>query len=292
MSSQSVTLTELSKLPQYLTVGASTIAYRTVGNGTPLVFITGWPFHSVTYQRLVPFFAEHFQCILLDSPGLGLTEWSEETDFTFPGQSKTFGMFLNKLGIENYFLIAHNTGATIARLMAAEHGRRLHGFAILNTEIPHERPPWFPLYARLMQLPGSASLFRLPLRSPLFLKSPMGFGGCYSDSSLINTSFIKSYIQPLLEDARRLEGAMRYLSIGLDFDLIDALPQIHARIESPVHMIWGKDDPTFSIAGARRMVREFPHCTGLTEIEKGKLLAHEEFPEQVARAALRSFGKD
>ncbi|MEM0963053.1 MAG: alpha/beta hydrolase [Bacteroidota bacterium] len=282
----------LSGPPTYQTVGPNAIAYHTVGSGPTLVCITGWPFHSATYHRLVARLADRYRCVLLDSPGLGLTRWSDATDFTFPGQAATFSGFLDGLGIEEYYLLAHDTGATIARLMAAEHGSRVRGFAILNTEIPRERPPWFPLYARLMRLPGSAALFRVPLRWQTFLRSPMGFGGCYADPSLVDDRFVATYIQPLLDDAQRLDGAMRYLSIGLDFDLIDALPEVHAHITAPVHLIWGQADPTFPVAGARRMATEFANGSGITEIERGKLLVHEEFPEPVAVAVRRAFKAD
>lgn len=273
--------------PVYLSANGNEIAYRIVGEGQPLILITGWPFHSHTYSRLVPYLAGDFRCILLDSPGLGRTIWTQDTDFTFPGQAKTFQTFIDQLGIDSYSMIAHNTGATIARLLAAEDTRRLQKFIILNTEIPGERPPWFPLYAKLMRLPGSKLSFRLLLRSKVFLKSPMGFGGCYADLSLINDRFVEQYIRPLLDEPKRLEGAMRYLSIGLDFKLIDALPRTHARIQAPVHFIWGSADPTFPVGAARRMIPDFPNGAGLTEIERGKLLAHEEFPEQVAAAALQ-----
>lgn len=117
----------------------------------------------------------------------------------------------------------------------------------------------------------------------------MGFGGCYSDKSLINTQFKSSYIKPLIDDAYRLEGVRRYLSRGLDLSLINDLSQVHARIHSPTIFIWGQADPTFSVVGARRMARNFPNVAAFTEIDKGKLLAHEEFPEQVANAVLSAF---
>ena len=271
---------------QHMFVSGNYLAYWTLGEGEPLVFVHGWPFHSATYHALVPYFMRHYCCILVDSPGLGLTEWSEDTNFAFPGQARTFETFLERLGLKQYSIIAHNTGATIARLLASEN-RRVKRLIILNTEIPGERPPWFPLYARMMRLPGSRLTFRLLLRSQKFLKSPMGFGECYADSARINEQFIERYVRPLVDDPLRLEGVIRYLSIGLDFHLIDSLRRYHLRIRAPVHFIWGKADPTFPIDGARRMMHHFRYCTGLTEIERGKLLAHEEFPEQVAYAALK-----
>lgn len=272
---------------QYLELETCSVAYRIIGDGEPLVFITGWPFNQTTYYNLLPYIKDYYTCILLDSPGLGQTIWRDNTDFTFPGQARTFQRFLDKLGVDAYSIVAHDTGATIARLLVADNLEKVRRFVILNTEIPHERPPWFPLYAQLMKLPFARIPFQLCLRSQLFIKSPMGFGGAFDDKRLINDDFIARYIQPLIDDTQRYEGASRYLRIGLDFKLIDSLAEVHQRITIPVHFIWGESDPTFPITPARRMMADFPNCDGMTEIPKGKLLSHEEFPEATAEAIMR-----
>ncbi|MGI9613069.1 MAG: alpha/beta fold hydrolase [Acidimicrobiales bacterium] len=277
----------LREPPKHQDLGSCSIAYRIIGSGEPLVFITGWPFNQSTYYNLMPYLVDDFSCILLDSPGLGQTIWRDNTDFTFPGQAKTFERFLEALQVDACSVVAHDTGATIARLLVADNLDKVHKFVILNTEIPNERPPWFPLYARLMKLPLARVPFQLALRSRSFLKSPMGFGGAYDNNELINDRFIARYIQPVVDDPHRYEGLSRYLRIGLDFTLIDALPEVHERITIPVHFVWGAEDPTFPIEPARRMMTDFPNCEGMTEVPKGKLLSHDEFPEVTAEAIKR-----
>lgn len=276
--------TILSEPPNFQDLGTSSIAYRWVGAGEPLVFITGWPFNQTTYYNLIPHLADHYTCILLDSPGLGQTVWQDNYDFTFPGQAKTFERFLDALELEPCSVVAHDTGATIARLLVADNIDRIRRFVILNTEIPHERPPWFPLYAKLFKLPFARVPFQLGLRSRMFLKSPMGFGGAYDNKNLIDDDFVTRYVRPVIADDHRFEGLSRYLRIGLDFKLIDSLSEVHQRITIPVHFVWGAADPTFPIEPARRMMADFPNCDGMTEIPKGKLLSHEEFPEATAEA--------
>lgn len=278
----------LEEPPNYQDLGSCAIAYRKVGSGDPLVFITGWPFNQTTYYNLIPRLADHHTCILLDSPGLGQTIWRDGCDFTFPGQARTFARFLEALELEKCSVVAHNTGATIARLLVADNLDRIRRFVMLNTEIPHERPPWFPLYAKLMKLPFARVPFQLALRSRGFLKSPMGFGAAYDDKDLVDDDFVARYTQPVIDDSHRYEGLSRYLRIGLDFRLIDSLPEVHQRISIPVKFVWGGADPTFPIGPARGMMKDFPNCEGMIEIPKGKLLSHEEFPEATADA-IREF---
>jgi haloalkane dehalogenase len=124
-----------------------------------------------------------------------------------------------------------------------------------------------------MALPGALACFRLLLRSRLFLRSGMGFGGCFSDLGLLEGDFHEHVIQPLLRSTPRMVGMARYLR-GLKWGPVDALEQAHSRITMPVQLIWGADDPTFPVEYARRMVKQLPDAR------------HEEKPADVARAAL------
>jgi pimeloyl-ACP methyl ester carboxylesterase len=135
-----------------------------------------------------------------------------------------------------------------------------------------------------MYVPGAVTGFAVLLRSRTFLRSGMGFGGCFSDLGLLDGEFHEQVVQPLLASPRRMDGMARYLR-GLAWGPVDALEQAHARLAMPVELIWGADDPTFPIAQARRMVKQFPDAR-LVEIPGARLLVHEEKPADVARAVL------
>jgi pimeloyl-ACP methyl ester carboxylesterase len=163
--------------------------------------------------------------------------------------------------------------------------------ALINTEIPRHRPPWIPFYQFLMRVPGALPVFSLLLRSRAFLRSRMGFGGCFTDLRLIEGDFHHQVIEPLLRSPLRRDGVRRYL-MGATWAPVDALEHEHARLAMPVRLIWGADDPTFPVELARRMVRQLPNAQ-LTEIPGARLLVHEEKPAETARghgvSRLRSF---
>jgi pimeloyl-ACP methyl ester carboxylesterase len=135
-----------------------------------------------------------------------------------------------------------------------------------------------------MRLPGTLAVFGLLLRSRAFLRSGMGFGGCFVDMRLIEGEFHEHVIEPMLRSPKRMEGMRRYL-IGAQWAPVDALANEHARLRMPVQLIWGADDPTFPIAHARRMLSQLPDAR-LVEIAGARLLVHEEKPAEVARATL------
>lgn len=271
--------------PTFVDVGSARIAYRSVGRGRPLLLVHGWPFTSFAFRRILPALAERFTCVLPDLPGLGETEWRPATDFRFAAQAETLQRFVRALDLDGYAALAFDTGATIVRQLALLEGERLPQLVLLNTEIPHHRPPFIPLFQRLAPLPGNALAFRLLLRSRVFRRSAMGFGGCFVDLSLLEGDFHAKFVQPLIDSPRRIAGAMAYLS-GIDWDLVDGLARRHAEIEAEVLLVWGADDPTFPIERARVMTTQLRRCRGIVPVSGARLLVHEERPAEVAREAL------
>lgn len=288
MTSEPTTRSYLEAPVQAVATTAARVVYRRFGAGPPLLLVHGFPLSGFTWRKVLPALATRHTCYVPDLPGLGETEWTEATDFSFPGQGRTLKELVDALGLEHYSVMAQDTGGTFARCLALDDGVRIEKLVLINTEMPHHRPPWIPLYQFLMELPGIQAAFRWLMRSDLFLRSPMGFGGCFTDLSLLGGDFHAQVVQPLLDSPRRLDGLSRYLR-GAKWPPVDALEHDHARLTMPVQLLWGADDPTFPIALARAMVRQFPDAR-LVEIPGAKLLVHEEKPEEVARAALDFLG--
>jgi pimeloyl-ACP methyl ester carboxylesterase len=135
-----------------------------------------------------------------------------------------------------------------------------------------------------MGVPGTLTVFGFLLRSNVYLRSSMGFGGCFVDMRHIEGDFHEHVVEPLKASPRRLDGMRRYLR-GAVWGPVDDLAREHARLTMPVLLIWGADDPTFPVALARAMVGQFPNAR-IAEIPGAKLLVHEEKPAEVARVAL------
>ena len=270
---------------QYEKVGRNTIAYRKFGSGPVLLMVHGWPLSGVTYRYLIPTLEKHFTCIVPDSPGLGETLWEDTSDLKFPVQANTFKLFMQQLMIGKYHILAHDTGATIARILASKQPKAVLSMVILNTEIMNQRPSPVPLYQTLFKLPGSSWVFKQLLKSKVYVKSPLGLAGCFYDKALINDEFQHLYLDPIIKDKQRLNGVLSYLD-AIDWDLVDSLDEIHKKIVAPIQFIWGTKDPFFPIEDARNLIGLSPKCNGMVEIEDAALMVYEEKPEDVLDAAL------
>lgn len=258
--------------PTWIDIGSAEIAYWRVGQGPELVFLHGWPVHSSTYRELVPLLSDSFTCHLFDLPGAGQTREKAPADFlSIAGQVKSF---LQKLSLSRYALLAHDSGALLARLLAADNPQ-VAALVIGDTEIPHYHPPVVQLMVKLARIPGGLVLLRMLMKSRSVRRSKLGFAGCFTNPDWIDGEFHTLVTKPLLASHQALERAFAPLK-SFDFQNIDRLEEIHRRIAAPVCLIWGTKDPIFPMRRAKEMAKQFPNGAAFYEIEGGRAFAHED----------------
>lgn len=261
--------------------GDASLAVRRFGSGPPIVLIHGFPTHGCTWRFLLPQLAERFTCFTVDLAGLGDSGYDSKTDFRFTAQARRLAALLPRLGIERCALVAHDTGATVARLVALADPARVAGQALINTEMPGHRPPWIPLFCMTARLPGASLSFKPLLGMPWYLRSGMGFGAFYSDKRLFDDpSRLGPYVDPLLASPQRLRGMLGYLA-GIEWNVVDSLREKHAKLTGPTLLLWGADDVTFPLGIAERMVEQFRGSARLVPIANASLMPHEEKPREI-----------
>ncbi|MEQ9325649.1 MAG: alpha/beta hydrolase, partial [Polyangiaceae bacterium] len=170
------------------------------------------------------------------------------------------------------------------RHVAARHPDRVTGLVMGNTEIPGHFPWQLTVYLAAARLPGGAKMFTTMLKSRLFRQSPLIFGACFADVAFADGEFHELCTRPILEDARHREGTLALLDT-FDITVLKELPRVHRRIEAPVQLVWGKDDPFFPLPKAKKMMSQFRRAE-LTVLDPGKLFVHEERPDAFAEAAI------
>jgi pimeloyl-ACP methyl ester carboxylesterase len=264
--------------------GSDSLFVRTQGSGPPLLFIHGWPLNGLTFRHLASRLAPHFTCHLLDLPGAGESSWSKDTDFSPTGAVGAIRAVVDGLDLRSYGLVAFDSGAAMARHLAAG-DPRVVALVAGNTEIPGHRPPWVPLYIKMTRLPGAAALFRRLVASRRFRRSSMGFGGCFHDLSLLDGEFHELFVAPLIRSREAMGGQLGYAR-RWDWSFVDALAEADRKITVPVKLIWGEGDPFFPVAKARSLPAGFGGPASLVVLDRARLLVHEERPDAFAAEAL------
>jgi pimeloyl-ACP methyl ester carboxylesterase len=264
-------------------VDDATLAVRRFGEGPALVLIHGFPTHGYTWRALLPTLAAQRTCFTIDLPGLGDSGFTRATDFRFTAQARRIAALLPKLGIDRCALLAHDTGATVARLVALAAPARVESLAIVNTEIPGHRPPWIRFHQRMASLPGAEASFGRLLGLRWFQRSGMALGAFYTDRRLFDDpTRIGPYLDPVLASRERMRGMLGYLR-GIEWDVVDGLRAGHARITAPVLFLWGEDDVTFPVDLGERMASQLGGPTKFVRIARASLMPHEERPDTVLR---------
>lgn len=258
------------------------MAYIEAGRGAPLILVHGWPFNKDTFAPLMRELQGAHRCLAFDLLGVGDSHpRGSGRGFSVQDQAAALLEAIADIGVRDFALAGQDTGGVVARLAAATAGPRARGLVLINTEIPRHRPPWVPFHQRVSRLPFSGGAFRAMLRMRAVLRSPMGFGNCFCDKSLIFGEFHRQVIRPIIEDRAYLEGHVRFLE-SLDWALVDGLSEVHARIDAPVHLIWGEEDPFFPVELARSMLSQFRNPGAFIVVPGTKLLPYYEKPGLVA----------
>lgn len=257
------------------------------GQGPSLVFIHGYPVHGFTWRKLLPSLSQHFTCYVVDLPGFGDSRWTRRTDFTFTAQIRRLQTLLSKHVPSPYTLIAHDTGATLARMVAHAQPENVNQLIMFNTEMPNHRPPWIKFYQKLAKLPGALLGFRLCMSSQLFLQSPMGLREFYSDKQRFNDrNWLAPYIDPLTSSQEKMFGAIAYLQ-GIEWHIVDGLLAVHPHLKADTLFLWGEDDKTFPISLGKKMAQQLGGKTTFVTIKNASLMPHEEQPQEVITEILK-----
>lgn len=283
MINEAAVTAAFSQPQSFVAAGGGSLAYWRFGSGPDVVLVHGWPLHAATFRRIIPALAKRFTLHVFDLPGVGHS--SAHGPAGFLEHAAALRAAMDSLGLDDYALLAHDSGGVIARLIAADNPQ-VHALVLAGTEMPHHRPVVFALFARLAKLPGFRALLLGSLRSGALRRSMLGFGGCFTDPAYVDGEFKTLFIDPLVASPHAADGHLALLK-AVDFSFVDTLVDVHARIAAPVQLVWGTRDPFFPIAKARHMIREF---TGggaeLVEIAGARLFPQEDHPEAFVGAVL------
>jgi len=267
---------------RFIDVGAGEVAVRTVGAGPAVLFVHGWPVSGATFRRVLPHLTGSVTCHVIDLPSAGSSRFDDETVLTIDQHIESVRRVVDALGVDDVAVVGHDSGGLIARhAMAGD--RRLRSMGLINTEPPS--PSWrFRSFVGARHLPGFAAGLGWVAGKPRVRRSRLVLGDAFADASLLDGEFDEFFLRPLHAEPARREAATRLLR-SFDMRLVHDLPGVHARLDVPVQLVWGDQDPFFPIADARAMVASFPDA-GLTAVEGAGLFSHEERPAEVAQALL------
>lgn len=241
------------------------VRVQEIGEGPPVLFVHGASNSGTSWADLVVHLPG-YRCVLLDRPGCGLSA-RPTTGFDDLAVLQAFSDalvvdVLEALEIELADIVATSYGGYSALRAAANHPGRIRKVVVLGWTLGADNPalPWF------MRLGAVPALGRVMAKMPVTEKTVramfkrIGLRGAV-DSGRVSHELVSAYTAllrhtPTMRNELEIgRWAMTFGGMNPDLVLDD---ELLGRIEAPVYLLWGEDDPFGPPEVARSFARRIP----------------------------------
>jgi pimeloyl-ACP methyl ester carboxylesterase len=248
-----------------INVDGLSIFYREAGptNAPVLLLLHGFPASSHMFRHLIPALADQWRVIAPDYPGFGHSDspTSRETH-NFAAMADIMAKFTDALGLNEYAIYIQDYGAPVGLRLALLQPECISALIVQNGNAYEEglSDLWAPLRT-YWSAPTSEN--REALRGWLDLDG----------ARLQYTAGLREeQIELLAPDLWVLDWALLNRPDGVDLQLdlfgdyrsnVLLYPAFHDFFRSrqlPTLIVWGRNDPFFTVAGAQAFLRDLPRA--------------------------------
>ena len=235
---------------RFLDVEAGEVALRSVGHGPDVLFVHGWPVSGATFRTLLPHLVDHVTCHVIDLPGAGSSRFTADTPLTLDQHIRSVRRVVDLMELDDVAVVGHDSGGMIARHALAG-DPRVRAMGLVNTEQPHGMSWRFKSFLSVRHVPGIGRSLGWVMGQHRLRRNPFVLGDAFADADLLDGEFDEFFLRPIHDSRERQHAAVRLLR-SFDARYVRELPDIHRRINVPVQLVWGDQDPFFPVEWARR----------------------------------------
>jgi len=121
------------KKPNIIQIQGNSITYYREGNGEPIIFVHGITTYSFIWKRMVPYFTDKYDVILIDLLGCGDSDKPLHEDFSLKRQANLLNEFCQKLDITKFHMVCHDVGGGVGQIFAVKFPNLLYDLTLINT---------------------------------------------------------------------------------------------------------------------------------------------------------------
>ena len=251
-------------MPRFASYDGTEIAYRVVGEGTPLVCLPGGPGRAAEYLGDLGGLGKARQLILPDSRGVGASaDPADPVTFRVDRLVDDVESLRAHLGVERMDLLAHSAGAILATLYAAACPQRVSRLLLITPGLSavgvdgteeeftalierHAAQPWYPAARAALDKIESGDR-----TIPAFLASRPFFYGRWDEAAQAHAG---------LGIAERHAAARSGFFAGVELD-VPAVKAGLAKLTAPVLLYAGDQDPQVTPAMVSEAAAAFNDAT-------------------------------
>ena len=274
-----------------ITVCGIEIFYRECGaDDKPImVLFHGFPSASHMFRDLMPALQDEFHLIAPDYPGFGQSESPARCQFeyTFDHLADIMDAFLEKLGVDRFYMYVFDYGAPIGFRIAVKHPNRILGIVSQNGNVYEEGlgKKW---EARAEYWRNPTSELRKQYKSAFAKDTVIGQYTFGTEGGSVSPD---GYSLDLYYAATIDDYAEKQSDLIFDYQnnvkLYPVFQQYLQEYQPKLLAIWGKDDPSFIWAGAEAFRKDLPEAK-IVPINSGHF-ALENCCAEIARNILEFF---
>jgi pimeloyl-ACP methyl ester carboxylesterase len=247
-------------------------AYLEAGEGPPALFVHGLFMSAYMWYRTIDALKGERRCIAYNLPAHGGSEVADDQVLDLEANVAMLEAFCDALGLEDFDLVANDTGGAFAQGLATRAPGRVRTLTLTNCEARD----WMPSKSELGQLvatmaeQGQLAEILTANYNDREAAREGAFAATVQAPDRISDDELRAIMEPhqaTLEGARRLE---RFMSSLAPEQLTAIEPRLR-ELEVPTIAVWGTGDPVFPIELAHWLRDTIPGLDEVVEIEDGLL---------------------
>lgn len=265
------------------------IAYVSQGRGPATIFLHGVPLNGFHWRHVMAGLADSRQCIALDLLGLGYTKIQPRQDVSFNAQARMLLQFVNALRIQQFDLVANDSGGGIAQIFAAHHPKRLRTLTLTNCDTHDNWPP--PSINSTLEAAAKGTL--VDRYVALIADSEaryQRFARSFFNPRVLTDDVFKVYIEPLSATPQRREAFHRYWLAMDSSQTVSVEPRLRT-LQIPTLIVWALADEYFDVRWAHWLKRTIPGAEAVVELPGAKLFFPEDQPQRLIEPLRVFLGK-
>jgi pimeloyl-ACP methyl ester carboxylesterase len=228
------------------------VAWGRMGSGPAVVFCHGTPFSSRVWAPFAEALADDYTVYLWDMPGYGRSSKAAEHAVDFGVQGELFADLLGAWGLERPHVVAHDFGGAVSLRAHLLHGAAYGSLMLVDVvAIPPTGSPFFRFVQEhpdvMPQLPAYIHAAILPA----YIQGASHRG--------LRDDDLQELMAPWTTD----EGqAAFYRQIAqTDERYLAEIARHLWEVDTPVRIVWGKEDAWIAPEVARRLAKLIPGAT-------------------------------
>jgi haloalkane dehalogenase len=216
-------------------------------NAPAVVMVHGNPTWSFYWRTLIPALSQNCRVIVPDHIGCGYSDKPQEYPYTLEQHIRNLQALIEHLGLQKLSLIMHDWGGAIAMGYATRHPEKIERLLVFNTSAFFEPVLYFPI--KLSRLPFIGDVLLRGLNAFALGALWMGTSQPRHFSPAVRAGYLTPYRN--WHDRVAILAFVRDIPMSAEHPTRRTIDEIDARLpllqEKPMLIIWGKDDPVFTV---------------------------------------------